>query len=253
MISHAIVCPPAVGFDNAIRPEDAGAAIDVRLAREQHDAYARVVAASAGDVIRLEPDERYPDCCFVEDPVVVAGDRAVICNMAAQSRRGEGSAIRDALAPHKQIVDLQAPATLDGGDVVHIARRLYVGMSSRSNMDAVEQLRTILGPDGYVVTPVPVSGVLHLKSAATYIGAETVVACAAYVDPDIFQGCRVIDVPVEESYAANCLGLGGVVVVSDGFVRTRDAIAGAGFETASLAMTEFRKAGGSLTCLSVLF
>jgi len=253
---RAIVRPPAATFEHCIRPEGSVDPIDRALARRQHDAYAAVLAGQGIDVIRVDADDRYPDCCFVEDPVVIVGGTAVVCAMAALSRRGEGDALERVLAPSHRVHRMEPPAAMDGGDVIHVGRRLFVGLSGRTNAAGVEALRAVAAREGVEVMPVAVTGVLHLKSACTAIDDETVLIDTRHADRSAFAGLRLVEVDADESYAANALALGSAVVVSAGFPHTRDrvaaAVAGAGVRVVELGMSEFRKAGGSLTCLSIL-
>jgi dimethylargininase len=254
--TRAIVRSLPATFDRSIRPPGSIDPIDLARARRQHDAYVAVLSGQGIDVTRIAAADRYPDCCFVEDPAVVVGEDAIICEMAAPSRRGEGAPIERELARHTRIHRMRAPATMDGGDVIRMGTRVFVGISERTNAAAVEQLRAMVTPAGYTVTPVAVEGVLHLKSACTPLDDETLLVDDRRVDTTAFGGLRRVGVPPEEGYAANALALARVVVVSARFPRTRErveeAVAPAGREVVELDMSEFRKAGGSLTCLSIL-
>lgn len=250
--AHALVRPPAATFDQAIRPEGNPEPIDVALARRQHDAYVEVLEAHVGSLTRVTPDDAYPDCCFIEDPCFVVGRYAFVAPMAATSRDGEASEVAEAVGAHREVVSLTAPATADGGDVMVCGQRVFMGISSRTNAAAVEQVRRVLDSHVYDVIPVPVRDVLHLKSACTAIGMDTVVAAPGMLDEALFDGLRLLHVPADEAYAANCLDLGTTVVVSEGYEDARRVIEYAGFPTTAVGMSEFRKAGGSLTCLSIL-
>ncbi|MCH7548815.1 MAG: hypothetical protein IH969_04640 [Candidatus Krumholzibacteriota bacterium] len=250
---HAIVRPPGEAYAQCIRPPGARDEIDVALAAAQHSAYVRALESQGIRIHSLAPDAHYPDGCFVEDAVIVAEDLAIICAMGAPARRGEETSVGDALKQHVEIARITPPAEIDGGDVVRIGNRLFVGVSQRTNRHALDQLRDIVEPRGGEVVAVEMNGVLHLKSACTYAGNDTVVISPEHVDKETFAGCRRIEVPLRESYAANCLAVNGMVVVSVGYPRTRDLLDKSGFKTMELEMSEFRKGWGSLTCLSVLF
>jgi dimethylargininase len=223
--------------------------IDPELARRQHGAYCRALEEAGISIISLPPDESFPDCCFVEDTSVIAGGLAVIAYMGAVSRRGEEAAVRNVLRHRMPVRDIIPPATLDGGDALVIGRRVYVGIGDRTNEAGVEQVRELAGP-GLDVIPVTLEGVLHLKSACTYMGEGRLLLRPGHLDADIFSEYRIIEVPAEEAYAANCLALGSRVIVSKGYPRTKAAVEAEGFETLELDMSEFRKGHGSLTCLS---
>jgi dimethylargininase len=248
----AIVRGVANTYDRCIRPDGGGSPpIDVGLAREQHATYCAVLEKLGIELVRLDPDDRYPDCCFVEDTAVVVGDTAVICEMGAQSRRGEETAVAAALAG-RRLVHLEPPATMDGGDVIFIVGELFVGLTDRTNNQAVRSVREFLAPSGVDVTAVPVTDVLHLKSACTPVAPGLLLISEQFAATGAFAEYERLIVPQEESYAANCLSVNGTVVVSDGYPRTRTLIEERGIPTVALDMSEFRKGGGSLTCLSIL-
>ena len=240
-------------FHLAIRPDGSAQPIDVRLAEIQHEAYCRALSSTGLDLIRIDADDRYPDCCYVEDTAIVVGDKAFIAPMAAESRRGESDAVEAKLGEFKHVHHLVPPAMLDGGDVLQIDRLVFVGLSQRSNGLAVDQLRTALRPEDYEVIPVNVRGILHLKSACTYLGGNTVVMLAGHLDEQPFESFRKVSVPPEEAYAANCLAINGVVLIPAGAPETRARIEEIGFETEEIDISESRKAAGGLTCSSIVF
>jgi dimethylargininase len=239
-------------YPSCIRPPGETSPIDVTLARRQHERYCSVLEALGMELTRLEADNRYPDCCFVEDTAVVAGGTAVICHMGAPGRRGEEAAVAGALSA-LPLYRLAPPATLDGGDVISDGRRMFVGLTERTNLAAARSLEKLLGPMAIDVVAVPVAGFLHLKSACTLLAPGLLLVSGTMADAAPFAGYERLVVPEEESYAANCLSVGGVAIVSEGFPRTRELIESCGIPTETVATTEFRKGGGSLTCLSVLF
>lgn len=249
---YAVIRKVPSSFDSCIKA-DIASTIDVELAKAQHEAYLNVLQSLGLELLTLEADDRYPDCCFVEDTAITAGEKAVILHMGAPSRVGEEAEVRKILARYKKVFEIQAPADMDGGDVLAIGKNLFVGLSRRTNREAVSRLEEIAAGDGYRVTAVPLRGVLHLKSACSYLGKGCVLVCRGYFDESVLAAYETIIVPPDEAYAANCLAANGKVVTSKGFPRTRSAIEAAAFETIELNMSEFRKAGGSLTCLSILF
>jgi dimethylargininase len=205
------------------------------------------------ELARIDADDRYPDCLYVEDTAIVVGDKAFIAPMAAESRRGESNAVEAKLREFKCVQHLTPPATLDGGDVLQVDRRLYVGLSRRTNAHAIDQLRTALEPEKYEVVPVRVQDILHLKSACTYLGESTVVMLAGHLDEQPFAGLRKIPVQPTEAHAANCLALNGLVLIPAGAPETRARIEEMGFETEEIDISESRKAAGGLTCSSIVF
>ncbi len=204
-------------------------------------------------MIRVEPDNRFPDCCFVEDPAIVAGDAAVITRMGVPSRVGEEIAIREALRPFKQIREILSPGTLEGGDVLQIDEELYVGLTKRTNRSGLEQIDAFGADFGFEVIPVEVTRGLHLKSSCTYIGDGSVVLVPGCVDEKVFSEYNTILVSPQEAQAADCLRIGGFVLVLEGYPAARKQIEAEGFETRTLEMSEFEKCEGALTCLSIVF
>jgi dimethylargininase len=239
-------------FDRAIQPSAAAPSIDVELAREQHRLYCRALEHAGLSLIRLAADDRFPDCCYVEDTAIVVGEKAVIAAPGAASRRGETVAVEAALRDYKQLHRIEAPATLDGGDVLSIDKRIYVGLSGRTNEGSVEQLEAILSRGTYEIIPVEVHDILHLKSACTHLGGDVITWLSGHLDDHAFARYTKIVVPAEEAHAANCLSVNGVVLVPAGAPSTRAKIEEAGFETIELDISESRKAGGGLTCSSII-
>ncbi len=227
--------------------------IDLSLARRQHGSYCKTLEALGLELIRLEPDDRFPDCCFVEDPAVVAGDTAIITRMGVPSRVGEEAALREALRPFTQIREIQSPGTLEGGDVIRIGEKLYVGLTKRTNRSGLEQIDAIVSEFGFEVIPVEVRRGLHLKSSCTYIGDDSLVLAPGGIDQGIFSEYNTIQIPPGEAQAADCLRIGGFVLVLEGYPTTKKLIEAEGFETQALEMSEFEKCEGALTCLSIVF
>ena len=194
-----------------------------------------------------------PDAVFVEDTAIVLDECAVVTRPGVNSRRRETDAIAAALGAHGPVVTIQAPGTLEGGDVLRIGRSIFAGQTLRSNADGIRQLAEIAGPHGYDVMAVPLTGCLHLKSAVTYAGRETVLVNPDWVDVDLFARWQCVPVAVEEPYGANVLLLGDVVHVAGSAPRTRRKLDALGFQTIALDTSEFEKAEAALTCLSLLF
>jgi len=252
--TRAIVRGVPQTFDRCIRPHGETDAIDVGLAREQHADYCATLEKLGVELSVLDADDRYPDCCFVEDTAVVVGDVAFVCEMGADTRRGEQDVVVGELERNagRTTVRLEAPATMDGGDVILSGDKLFVGLTARTNESAVRQLEKTLRPRGVDVVGVPVSGVLHLKSACTPVAPGAFLISEPFAGAEAFAGYERLVVPRDEAYAANCLAVNGTVVLSDGFPRAREIVESRGIPTEALVMSEFRKGGGSLTCLSIL-
>jgi dimethylargininase len=227
--------------------------IDHARAVEQHGAYERALARSGCRVERLPELPDLPDSVFVEDAAVVLDEVAVIARPGAESRRAEVPSVVDALRAYRELVFIEPPGTLDGGDVLTAGRRIYVGVSGRTNAEAARQLAASLAPHRYSVTPVPVRGCLHLKSAVTLATPDALVVNPKWVDETIFGGFQLIHVDPAEPMAANVLRSGGVTFCASAYPRTRARLADRRIRTEALDATEVAKAEGALTCCSLIF
>lgn len=227
--------------------------IDVERARAQHEAYERVLGELGCKVERLAPLPGHPDGVFVEDVAVVVDEHAVITRPGAVSRRAETGSAAEALATYRSLTHLGPPATLDGGDVLRVDRRVFVGRSTRSNDAGVVALREALGPFGYSVSTVELDGCLHLKSAATEVAPGVVLVNPAWVDPQAFGSARVVEVDPQEPLAANGLRVGGAFVHDVRFPRTRGRLEALGTRVIPVDLSELAKAEGAVTCCSLVF
>ncbi len=239
-------------FQRAVSAKPPEVPIRVARAKGQHRAYVRALRDAGVKVSVLPADDRFPDCCFVEDCALLVEGTALVTNMGISSRRGEEAAVADALANEVRLEYMAAPATLDGGDCLVIGRRIYVGMFNRTNEEGLRRVREVFGPRGYAVVPVPLAGGLHLKSACSYAGNGKILLAEKTLRTDVFCDVEILKVPADEAYAANCVSLEPKVLISDGFPATRRMLEAAGFEVIALDTSEFRKADGALTCLSIL-
>lgn len=226
--------------------------IDLRQAFAQHAAYATLLRSLGLTVVELPADPAFPDCCFVEDTAIVVDEAALLCRPGAVSRRGEVPAVEAALAPLRRLERTEPPATLEGGDVLRIGRRLFVGRSSRTNDAGIVRLATFAEPLGYRVVPVGVTGCLHLKSAVTALDDERVLANPAWLDTSPFADFELVPVAPDEPGAANVLRVAGLVIAHPGFPRTLDRVAALGYAVRPLDVSEFVKAEAALTCKSLL-
>jgi dimethylargininase len=225
--------------------------IDVARATAQHRDYEVALEPLGARLISLPTEPDLPDCVFVEDPAVVLDEIAIITQMGAESRRGESESLAAALAQFRPLVRMSEPATLEGGDVVRIGRTLYVGLSRRTNAAGARQLAAIVEPYGYHVVPVQVTGCLHLKSACCAVSDDTALANRALFDSRAFD-CKMIDVPAEESGAADVLRIGDSVLIPASFPRTARLLEQSGFKIESLDVYELQKAEAGVTCMSLV-
>jgi dimethylargininase len=190
---------------------------------------------------------------FVEDPAIVLDELAVILPLGTETRRREAPSLAQALSKFRKLESITLPGTLEGGDVLRIGRKLFVGLTRRSNAEGIRQLATLLAPHDYEVIVVPVSGCLHLKSAVTHLGRNTLLANRAWFDSTSLSSFDWIDVDPAELHAANALALGGTVIFPASFPRTGARIKARGFSVTPLDISELQKAESGLTCSSLLF
>ncbi|MGB9134609.1 MAG: arginine deiminase family protein [Candidatus Bathyarchaeia archaeon] len=248
---YAIVRPVPDSYNSCVRT--GCEKIDVALARKQHAEYCRALQKLGLELIWVKGDNGLPDSCFVEDTAVVFGEKAVICNMRVESRADEVTEVANVLKQFKETHHIRPPATIDGGDVLRVEDRVFVGISARTNPQALGQLRRFLENCRISVVPVRIRKALHLKSACTYLGNDCVVLSKRCFDTSVLKGLRKIIVPEEEEYAADCLAVNGTVLMSKGYAGTRNVLEKEGFPVVELEMSEFRKGDGALTCLSIVW
>jgi dimethylargininase len=227
-------------------------AIDLDRARAQHAAYCHALAGLGARVEPLPALPDAPDGVFVEDTAVVVDELAVICRPGVASRRQETATMAGALAAFRPVRHLPSDACLEGGDVMQVGRRVYVGRSGRTNAAGIEALRAHLEPFGYRVEGVDLDGCLHLKTACTFVPPDLVVVNPAWIDPAVFTGLTVLTVPREEPFGANTLTLGGVTLVGAAFPGTAARLQAHGIRTQAVDLSELAKAEGALTCSSVI-
>jgi len=225
--------------------------IDLGLAMEQHRQYQACLAELGAHVEVLPSGPDMPDGVFVEDPAIVLDEVAVMTRMGAASRRGEGESLERTLAKYRELRYIVEPATLEGGDVMRIGKTLYVGYSRRTNVAGIQQLATMLHPLGYFVVPVEVRGCLHLKTACTYVGEDTILANRAWMDADAFCSLKFLDVP--EPRGANALRIGETVLIPAAFTRTGELLERSGFRVRRIDNSEMLKAEAGVTCTSLIF
>lgn len=220
--------------------------VDAELALRQWESYVEALAEEGWRVVEVEPADDCPDAVFVEDPVVVYGKTAILARSGAPARRAEVDGVAAALDGY-DLRRIEAPGTLDGGDVLKIGSTIYVGRSDRTNDDGVRQLAAHL--PGATVVPVPTTKVLHLKSAVTALPDGTVIGYPPLVDdPSVFE--RFLAVPEESGSHVVLLG-GNRVLMAAGAPGSEALFRGRGLEPVVVDISEFEKLEGCVTCLSV--
>jgi dimethylargininase len=248
-----VVRPVSAGYARCVRV-DASVAIDVGRARAQHEAYVAAVRELGVAVGVVPTDEACPDSCFIEDTAVVTGAHALATCPGAASRRAEVGPVAEALAGEVVVHRMEAPATLDGGDVLRVGARLFVGLSSRTNEAGAEALAHVAARDGLEVVRMRVRDGLHLKSACSLASAELVVYDARVLtDEDVAvlreSGIRALAAP--EPAGANVLALGHAVLASAAAPRTVELLRAEGLDVRVVDVGEMHKGDGALTCLSL--
>lgn len=227
--------------------------IDLDIARAQHRAYEELLEKLGAHVISLPAEPALPDSMFVEDPAIVLDEFAVIFPLGAESRRPEAASIAEALSKFRKLEFVNLPGTLEGGDILRIGRKIFVGQTKRTNAEGIRLLAGIIAPYEYEVVAVPVSGCLHLKSAVTWLGRGTLLANRSWFATSPFTDYQWIDVDPQEPHAANALALGATIIFPASFPLTRAHIEAAGFHVTPLDISELQKAESGLTCSSLLF
>jgi dimethylargininase len=228
--------------------------IDTETAISQHRAYEDCLRQVGLHVISLPVEPELPDSVFIEDPAIVLDEIALFGQMGAVKRRAEAKSLAAVLAAVRPLKFMDGPGTIEGGDRVRIGRTLFVGVSGRTNMHGVEQLRTILGPYNYEFRPVQVKSCLHLTTGCSYIGRNTVLMNPDWVDASVFNNFEIISTPPDEPWAANTIAVGdGAILVSASFPRTRELLERRGFEVHLANISELEKAEAGLSCMSLIF
>jgi dimethylargininase len=252
-LRHALVRDVPATFADATVAVPAGP-IDVDRARRQHRAYVEALRSAGLAVTALPAEDRFPDCCFVEDTALAWDGVALVAALGNPSRRGEEEAVREALrAAGFRIETTDLPATFEGGDCMRVGGRLFVGLSARTNAMGLERIASVFGPLGLEVTGVPVAGGLHLKSVCSPLPDGTVLLAEGTVPAGAFGGLEVLTVPSRERAAANVLALGDAVLVAEGFPETRRRLERAGVRAIPIDNSEIRRADGAFTCCSILW
>jgi dimethylargininase len=227
--------------------------IDLGRARLQHQAYEEALRNLGVKILSLPEETNLPDSVFVEDTAVVLDECAVITRPGAESRRAEIESITQALSSYRQLYSIQPPGTLDGGDVLTVGKSIFVGISNRSNQAAIDQMHISLKQFGYSVKGIRVTGCLHLKSAVTQVGADTLLVNPAWMDKANFPGMKFIEIDPSEQYAANALMVGDTLLYQPGFPLTRERLEAEGIQPILVDESELGKAEGALTCCSLIF
>lgn len=227
--------------------------IDIEKAKEQHKNYCSMLKRCGVKVIVLDENLACPDSVFVEDPIIVFDEVAVLTSMGVESRRAESTSMGKIFSAYRDIERISLPAKIEGGDVLKVGKKIFVGESSRTNVEGIQALAAIIKPFGYVVIPVKVTGCLHLKTGVTALDDQTILINANWVDADAFESFSKVEVPDDEPFGANVLKIGDIVCMNEAFPKTIMLVKSLGYKVDSVNISEFVKAEAGLTCMSVPF
>ena len=254
--THAIVKTPCETFAQGQTAVDLGAP-ELPLVLTQHAAYCAALKRCGLALTELPADAHYPDSTFVEDTAVLLPNCAVLTHPGHASRQGEVEAIRPAIAAfYERIVRIEAPGTLDGGDICEAGSHFFIGVSHRTNHAGAQQLAAYLQAEGCtseLVDVRQVPGILHLKSGISYLGKDNLLLIEPLFDHPAFAAYKRHRVPAEEAYAANSLRINDHVLVPAGFPQVEKLVESLGYPVIPLEMSEFQKMDGGLSCLSLRF
>jgi dimethylargininase len=253
MFTHAIARQPGANFDHGLTTSTALGPPSYPLMLHQHQAYLQALTESGLEVILLEDEPDYPDAYFVEDTAIVTPQVAVITRPGAPSRRGEEETIVPVLRRFRPITRIEAPGTLDGGDVLMAGNHFFIGSSLRTNWEGAAQLADALKQHGHTAEVVPVEAGLHLKSSVNYLGENTLLVTEALANYPGFAGYQRIILHPDEEYAANTLRINHVLLTPSGFPRTLEQLSRLGLKVIELDVSEVHKMDGGLTCMSLRF
>ena len=253
MFTRAITRKPCQNFARGLTTTVSSKPADYGLMLKQHEAYLEALSAAGLEVIVLDPQPDYPDAHFVEDTAVVTPDVAVITIPGADARKGEEESIVPVLAEFRKIERIQAPGTVDGGDVLQAGNHFFIGLSQRTNKEGAEQLGRILQSYGNTWTTVTVGAGLHFKSSVNYVGKNMLLVTSDFAAKDQLKGYEQILLDSAESYAANTLLVNEHLLVPAGYPAARRQLETLGLKMIELEVSEVRKMDGGLTCMSLRF
>jgi len=256
MFKNAIVRRPCKALIDGITSAPELGKPDYEKAIRQHDDYIRALKETGVEVTVLDANEAYPDSCFVEDVAVLTSRCAIITNPGAATRKGEIGGIDTVIArfytPDK-IEKIEAPGTLEGGDIMMVGDHFYIGLSARTNEEGARQLTEALAKHGHTASIVPLEKVLHLKTGVNYIENNNMLVSGEFIEKPDFKAFNKIIIDDQEAYASNCIWMNGTVIVPAGFPKAQKSVEDAGYKVIVVDTSEYRKVDGGLSCLSLRF
>jgi len=227
--------------------------INVDLAFQQHQQYQSILSSLGCEIVTVPTESDLVDSVFIEDTAMVLDEIAVMCLPGAKSRRAEVAGVGDVLQQYRKLVSIQPPGTLDGGDLLHVGKVIYAGLSARSNRSGIQQLRNIVADYGFSVKTVETMKCLHLKSAVSEVAPDLLLINPDWINRSAFGNCELIDVDNEEPHAANALRVGRDVIYPSSFPRTMEELVRRSINVTPIDLSELQKAEGAVTCCSLIF
>jgi dimethylargininase len=250
LFDTVLVRPPSMAYKNCVSSNPEKNQIDPRLAAEQHSTYLTILKEYGVEVLKLPVLDRYPDSVFLQDPALVGMKRCIIGRFGETSRRGEENEllvdierIRHQMVIHR----IEAPGSLEGGDILVTEKTLFVGESSRSNANGITQLSGFL-PECTVATVR--TKLFHLLCGCSYLTNKTMIITPDLISTDNFRGFKFVKFAKSDAYASDALYLGeGRVVIPSGYPNASRKLRNSGFMPVEVDVSEFRKGDGGVTCL----
>lgn len=254
MFKNVIVRRPAQSLSNGITSNPQYGKPVYENALVQHDNYIKALKLCGVNVHVLEADERYPDSCFVEDVAVCTEKFVMVTSPGAETRKGEEKEIIETLHKfYEEIKYIQAPGTLEGGDVMMVGDHYYIGLSDRTNAEGAQQLISALESYGMNGSVIDMKEMLHLKTGLAYLEDNILLVAGEFISHNAFDQYTKIVIDEDESYAANCIRVNDFVLVPERFYKTREKIEAAGLKVITVDTSEYMKVDGGLSCLSLRF
>jgi len=254
MFTNAIVRTPGRSIVEGLSDSKTLGLPNYEQAIIQHQSYIDVLTKCGLDVLVLEPCEEYPDSTFVEDVALITPNCVIITRPGAPSRRGEVHEIEFVLKQKfNNIEAIEAPGTIEGGDIMMVGDHYYIGLSERTNIEGAKQIIQILTKYGMSGSTISLKKVLHLKTGLSYLEENNLVVCGEFIKDSSLGGYNRIEIPENESYAANCIWVNESVIIPLGYPTTKQRIKNAGYPVIETDVTEFQKLDGGLSCLSLRY
>ncbi len=253
MFSYALTRQPSPDFAKGITTSAHLGLPDYDRLLVQHNAYEETLQRLGLQIIHMDALPGFPDAYFVEDVAVITPEVAIITRPGALARQGEQSSVAEKLAPYRSLTFIQAPGTVEGGDIFFIDKHFFIGVSERTNAAGAAQLAKAVAKHGYHATLVPVRAGLHLKSSVNPIGADLLLVTAEFAGHEAFSGFQKIILPKQEEYAANTLWVNAHLITPSSFPKTRQILSQMDMEVIELEMSEVQKMDGGLSCMSLRF